>query len=179
MRKEKKKKSMTYIVFISHLTLYKIYRFIYKVIYGKKICSYKYLFICIKYLFNCMSTWPLSCKFPGIDICGPLLAGKNIFEDASNGMPTRDVGRIEIKFTPRVFPTPVRESQSHLEDEVSSGSCYSKMPLYHEILFRCTCIYVILFRCEAVPHHSGTFYTMSFCTYSGWKSKQKPGELQK
>ncbi|XP_048734697.1 dynein axonemal assembly factor 4-like [Ostrea edulis] len=42
---------------------------------------------------------------------------KNIFEDASNGMPTRDVGRIEIKFTPRVFPTPVRESQSHLEDE--------------------------------------------------------------
>lgn len=43
--------------------------------------------------------------------------GKNIFEEASNGIPTRDVGRIEIKFTPRVFPTPVRESQTHLEEE--------------------------------------------------------------
>ncbi|XP_022331468.2 dynein axonemal assembly factor 4-like [Crassostrea virginica] len=42
---------------------------------------------------------------------------KNIFEEASNGIPTRDVGRIEIKFTPRAFPTPVRESQSHLEEE--------------------------------------------------------------
>ena len=48
----------------------------------------------------------------------PYLLGKNIFEEASNGIPTRDVGRIEIKFTPRAFPTPVRESQSHLEEEV-------------------------------------------------------------
>lgn len=47
------------------------------------------------------------------------ISGKNIFEEASNGIPTRDVGRIEIKFTPRVFPTPVRESQTHLEEEVN------------------------------------------------------------
>lgn len=48
-----------------------------------------------------------------------MISGKNIFEEASNGIPTRDVGRIEIKFTPRVFPTPVRESQTHLEEEVN------------------------------------------------------------
>ncbi|KAK3097301.1 hypothetical protein FSP39_008500 [Pinctada imbricata] len=43
--------------------------------------------------------------------------GKNIFEESSGGNPTREVGKIEVKFTPRVFPTPVRESQTPLEEE--------------------------------------------------------------
>ena len=30
----------------------------------------------------------------------------------------RGTGRIEVKFTPRVFPTPVRESQEQNEKEV-------------------------------------------------------------
>ena len=57
----------------------------------------------------------------------PSFLGKNIFEEASNGIPTRDVGRIEIKFTPRAFPTPVRESQSHLEEEVRCISYYEPL----------------------------------------------------
>jgi len=47
-------------------------------------------------------------------------AGKNIFEESAEGVPRRQVGKIEVKFTPRVFPTAARESQNPLEEEVSS-----------------------------------------------------------
>ncbi|XP_046357216.2 dynein axonemal assembly factor 4-like [Haliotis rufescens] len=40
----------------------------------------------------------------------------NIFE-TEKGMPTRQTGRIEVSHTPRVFPTPVRESQAPMEEE--------------------------------------------------------------
>lgn len=75
-----------------------------------------------------------------ISFISPFLLGKNIFEEASNGIPTRDVGRIEIKFTPRAFPTPVRESQSHLEEEVRRFS-YREVNLrpilYQHVTPRC------------------------------------------
>lgn len=43
--------------------------------------------------------------------------GKNIFEESAEGVPRREVGKIEVKFTPRVFPTAARESQNPLEEE--------------------------------------------------------------
>ena len=46
-------------------------------------------------------------------------AGKNIFEESAEGVPRREVGKIEVKFTPRVFPTAARESQNPLEEEAS------------------------------------------------------------
>ena len=44
---------------------------------------------------------------------------KNIFVEEAEGKPMREVGKISVSFTPRVFPTPVRESQTAQEDEVS------------------------------------------------------------
>lgn len=43
--------------------------------------------------------------------------GKNIFEESAEGVPKREVGKIEVKFTPRVFPTAARESQTPQEEE--------------------------------------------------------------
>ncbi|OWF47556.1 dyslexia susceptibility 1 candidate gene 1 protein homolog [Mizuhopecten yessoensis] len=40
-----------------------------------------------------------------------------IFEETAGGIPKREVGKIEVSFTARVFPTPVRESQTPQEDE--------------------------------------------------------------
>ncbi|XP_046545728.1 dynein axonemal assembly factor 4-like isoform X2 [Haliotis rubra] len=40
----------------------------------------------------------------------------SIFE-TGKGAPTRQSGRIEVSHTPRVFPTPVRESQAPMEEE--------------------------------------------------------------
>jgi hypothetical protein len=40
--------------------------------------------------------------------------------ESAEGAPRRQVGKIEVKFTPRVFPTAARESQNPLEEEVSS-----------------------------------------------------------
>lgn len=41
-----------------------------------------------------------------------------IFEESAGGVPKREVGKIEVSFTARVFPTPVRESQTPQEEEV-------------------------------------------------------------
>ncbi|XP_060067258.1 dynein axonemal assembly factor 4-like [Ylistrum balloti] len=41
----------------------------------------------------------------------------NIFEENAGGIPKREVGKIEVSFTARVFPTPVRESQTPQEEE--------------------------------------------------------------
>lgn len=43
--------------------------------------------------------------------------GKNIFEESAEGVPRREVGKIEVKFTKRVFPTAARESQTPQEEE--------------------------------------------------------------
>lgn len=46
--------------------------------------------------------------------------GGNIFMEVADEMgaaPKRTSGKIEVNFTQRVFPTPVRESTAHLEDE--------------------------------------------------------------
>lgn len=48
--------------------------------------------------------------------------GGNIFTEAANemgGTQKRQSGKIEVSFTERAFPTPVRESTKPLEDEVS------------------------------------------------------------
>ncbi|KAI0231567.1 Dynein assembly factor 4, axonemal [Lamellibrachia satsuma] len=42
---------------------------------------------------------------------------KNIFHEETKGKPMREPGRISVTFTPRVFPTPVRESQTAQEEE--------------------------------------------------------------
>ena len=48
-----------------------------------------------------------------------LLGKKNdIFEDSAGGAPKREVGKISVSFTPRVFPTPERESVRPQEEEV-------------------------------------------------------------
>ena len=44
---------------------------------------------------------------------------KNILEAEAGDQPMREVGKIQVKFTPRVFPTPTRESAAPDEDEVS------------------------------------------------------------
>ena len=45
---------------------------------------------------------------------------QDIFAAAAGEAGTvRDVGRIEVSFTPRQFPTPVRESTTPKEEEVS------------------------------------------------------------
>ncbi|XP_064608969.1 dynein axonemal assembly factor 4-like [Liolophura sinensis] len=41
----------------------------------------------------------------------------DIFYETARGVPTRSAGKIEVKFTERVFPTPVRESQTPQEEE--------------------------------------------------------------
>ncbi|KAK7482622.1 hypothetical protein BaRGS_00026121, partial [Batillaria attramentaria] len=49
-----------------------------------------------------------------------VVRGGNIFTEAADemgGVPKRASGKIEIRFTERAFPTPVRESTAHLEDE--------------------------------------------------------------
>ncbi|XP_063435199.1 dynein axonemal assembly factor 4-like [Mytilus trossulus] len=43
--------------------------------------------------------------------------GKNIFEESAEGAPRREVGKIEVKFTKRIFPTAARESQTPQEEE--------------------------------------------------------------
>ncbi|KAK2181230.1 hypothetical protein NP493_405g02012 [Ridgeia piscesae] len=42
---------------------------------------------------------------------------KSIFHEETEGKPMREPGRINVSFTPRVFPTPVRESQTLQEEE--------------------------------------------------------------
>jgi len=41
----------------------------------------------------------------------------NIFQEASNA-PLREPGKINVTFTPRVFPTPTRESLAPEEEAV-------------------------------------------------------------
>ena len=43
-----------------------------------------------------------------------------IFKEEAGSAPIRQGGKVEISFTPRVFPTPQRESLSHEEDTVSN-----------------------------------------------------------
>lgn len=49
-----------------------------------------------------------------------MISGKNIFEETAEGVPRREVGKIEVKFTKRIFPTAARESQTPQEEEVNS-----------------------------------------------------------
>lgn len=56
-------------------------------------------------------------SFNSVSVCGG-----NIFYEAANEMgaaPKRLSGKIEVNFTERVFPTPVRESTAQAEEEVS------------------------------------------------------------
>ena len=41
-----------------------------------------------------------------------------IFKEEAEGKPLREPGRIQVSFTPRVFPTAARESTAHEEEEV-------------------------------------------------------------
>lgn len=41
----------------------------------------------------------------------------DIFEESAGGVPKREVGKISVSFTPRVFPTPERESVKPQEEE--------------------------------------------------------------
>jgi len=43
----------------------------------------------------------------------------NVFDKVYDEDSVRASGKIEVKFTPRVFPTAMRESTKHLEEEVS------------------------------------------------------------
>ena len=46
--------------------------------------------------------------------------------EANSEDSVRESGKIEVKFTPRVFPTAMRESTKHLEDEVNHGETFSE-----------------------------------------------------
>ena len=50
--------------------------------------------------------------------CKCVLFIDNVFENASEEDSVRASGKIEVSFTPRAFPTAMRESTKHLEDEV-------------------------------------------------------------
>ena len=55
----------------------------------------------------------------------------NIFEKQGKDgkAPPRESGKIVVNHTPRVFPTPVRESQTEQEEEVSFPAIERKKPL--------------------------------------------------
>ena len=60
--------------------------------------------------------------------CSPRCTGKaaKIFDQEAGDAPVRERGNISISFTPRVFPTPQRESLSHEEEAVSHVSGESR-----------------------------------------------------
>lgn len=43
---------------------------------------------------------------------------RNIFEENAGEQPMREVGKIQVSFTQRVFPTAARESTAEKEEEV-------------------------------------------------------------
>ena len=76
---------------------------------------------------------------------------KNIFIEEAEGKPMREVGKISVTFTPRVFPTPVRESQTAQEDEVhfyiSSLNLHIFTHLHLHILHFLICIFLHFLIC--------------------------------
>ncbi len=48
----------------------------------------------------------------------PDKTSKEIFKEQAGDNSLREPGRIEVTFTPRVFPTAARESIAHEEEEV-------------------------------------------------------------
>ncbi len=54
-------------------------------------------------------------------ICCPYFSdktSKEIFKEQAGDNSLREPGKIEVSFTPRVFPTAARESIAHEEEEV-------------------------------------------------------------
>jgi len=47
--------------------------------------------------------------------------GVNIFQAEAGDVPLREPGKINVTFTPRVFPTPTRESVAPEEEAVRKG----------------------------------------------------------
>jgi hypothetical protein len=53
---------------------------------------------------------------------------KNIFQEEAGDAPVREAGKISISFTPRVFPTPTRESLADQENTVNIERSFHYTP---------------------------------------------------